>query len=647
VGTARELTVSAIPSERRLQSAPPTLPRLDAKRPYRSLGAHVLLNEATHAAAGVRFAVWAPHATRASVVGDFNGWSATAHLLQRDHDTGVWWAVVETAHVGQHYKFALHDQHGQALPWKADPYAFAAQKRPDTASRITGLPALAALSEASRAQRQRANRRDAAISIYEVHAGSWRRTPDGSFLSWDELAVELPRYVAGLGFTHIELMPVAEHPLDASWGYQPTGLYAPSARFGNDPAGLQRFVAACHAMGLGVLLDWVPAHFPLDAHGLYRFDGTALYEYGDAREGFHQDWNTAIYNTARWEVRDFLVGNALYWLEHYGLDGLRVDAVASMLYRDYSRRDGQWLPNEHGGRENLEAIALLRELNRRVGAECPQAITLAEESTAFPKVSAPVHDGGLGFHYKWNMGWMNDTLAYMREDPVNRRWHHDKMRFGLVYAFEENFVLPLSHDEVVHGKGSLLGKMPGDDWQRFANLRAYYGFMWGHPGKKLLFMGQEWGQRSEWREDQALPWHEPEQAPHAGTRAWVGALNTLLREHPALHRRDADPSGFEWLVHDDADNSVFAWLRHDGQGGQVLVVCNFTPVPRHGYVLGLPAHAATQWAERLNSDDAGFGGSGVGQAGSIVSAQDNHQHGRSRSISLTLPPLSTVFFTPT
>jgi 1,4-alpha-glucan branching enzyme len=621
----------------------PGLPPVDPRRPYLTLGAHpVRHDDGQHA--GVRFAVWAPHASQVHVVGDFNGWHGTATPMQHQRHTGVWWALVEEAKVGHNYKFAIHDQQGHALPWKVDPFAFAAQRRPANASRVHGMPPVVAPDASRRAQRALANRRDAPVSIYEVHATSWRRRHDGDFLNWDELAAQLPGYVSSLGFTHVELMPVSEHPLDGSWGYQPTGMYAPSARLGNDPDGLQRFVAACHDKGLGVLIDWVPAHFPMDEHGLYRFDGSALYEYGDDREGFHRDWNTAIYNFARWEVRDYLVGSALYWLERFGVDGLRVDAVASMLYRDYSRDDGQWLPNEHGGRENLEAIAMLRDLNRMVGAEHPHAITLAEESTAFPKVSAPVHHGGLGFHYKWNMGWMNDTLSYMREDPVHRRWHHDKMRFGLVYAFSENFVLPLSHDEVVHGKGSILGKMPGDEWQRFANLRAYYGFMWGHPGKKLLFMGQEWGQGSEWRHDEALPWHEAEAGLHAPAREWVRALNGLYREQTALHQRDGEPEGFEWLVHDDADNSVFVWLRHDAQGGQVMVVCNFTPVPRLGYQIGLPDHAAQSWTEALNSDDPQFGGSGVKACDGPLNAQAVPHHGHARSVTINVPPLAAVFF---
>jgi 1,4-alpha-glucan branching enzyme len=441
-------------------------------RPFEFLGAHLVERDGV---AGVRFAVWAPNARRASVVGDFNQWDGRKHPLRRRE--GVWEGFVPGLSAGALYKYELEDANGELLPLKADPFAFAAQLRPDTASTVAPLPPRRALPS----DRADANRRAAPISIYEAHAASWRREGK-AFPDWDFLAANLPAYAADLGFTHIELLPVSEHPFDGSWGYQSLGLHAPSARFG-DPSGLAKFARACHQKGLGLLLDWVPAHFPSDAHGLARFDGTPLFEYADPREGFHRDWNTLIYDYGRPEVRSFLLGNALYWLERHGVDGLRVDAVASMLYRDYSRPPGEWLPNVHGGNQNLEAISLLRTINERVGAEDPGAITVAEESTAFPGVSAPTSAGGLGFHYKWNMGWMNDTLAYMREDPIHRRWHHDKMSFGMVYAYSENFVLPLSHDEVVHGKGSLLGKMPGDAWQRFANQRAYYGYMWGHPGK--------------------------------------------------------------------------------------------------------------------------------------------------------------------
>ncbi|MBD8527311.1 1,4-alpha-glucan branching protein GlgB [Pseudomarimonas arenosa] len=589
---------------------------------------------------GVRFALWAPNASRASVVGDFNQWDGRRHPMRLRHEAGVWETFVPDVGLGALYKFELLDRHGKLLPLKADPYARASELRPDTASRVAGWPDPRSLPE-DRASR---NRRDAPISIYEVHAPSWRQG-DGLFPTWDELAESLPAYVASLGFTHIELMPISEYPFDGSWGYQTLGLYSASARFG-ETTGFERLVSACHQHGLGLLLDWVPAHFPNDAHGLAQFDGSHLYEYADPREGFHRDWNTLIYNFARTEVRSFLCGSALYWLQQQGVDGLRVDAVASMLYRDYSRPAGEWLPNRHGGRENLEAISLLREINERVGAECPGAITIAEESTAFPGVSAPTSSGGLGFHYKWNMGWMNDTLRYMQEDPVHRRWHHDKLSFGLVYAFSENFILPISHDEVVHGKGSMLGKMPGDDWQRFANLRAYYGFMWGHPGKKLLFMGQEFAQPNEWSHQDYLPWQLLDDPRHAGVQALIRDLNQLYQQEPALHQLDCEAAGFRWLVGDDAEQSVLAWLRHDGEGRHAMVICNFTPVPRHGYRLGLPAECASAWREVLNTDSHHYGGSDLGNGSQPRVREALAAHGQSTSITVDLPPLATLFLLP-
>ncbi len=606
-------------------------------RPYTVLGAHPMEQGGV---GGVRFAVWAPNALRVSVVGQFNQWDGRRHPMRLRHDAGVWEIFLPHVAVGDLYKFELVGRDGRVLPLRADPYALAAQYRPDTASRVRGLPPLRTLPE----HRGDANRRNSPISIYDVHLGSWRQGRAGGFAQWDDLVDSLPAYAADLGFTHIELLPVSEHPFDGSWGYQTLGLYAPSARFG-DPEGLGRFVQACHERGLGVLLDWVPAHFPSDAHGLAQFDGTALYEYVDPREGFHRDWNTLIYNFGRCEVRNFLTGNALYWAEHYGVDGLRVDAVASMLYRDYSRAAGEWVPNVHGGRENLEAISLLRHVNEVLGSHASGVITVAEESTAFPGVSVPTSMGGLGFHYKWNMGWMNDTLSYMQEDPVHRRWHHNKMTFGLLYAFSENFVLPLSHDEVVHGKGSVLGKMPGDDWQRFANLRAYYGFMWGHPGKKLLFMGQEFAQPWEWSHDAPLPWHLLDDSRHAGVQRLVRDLNRVYRAHGALHRCDCEPRGFEWLVADDADQSVLAWLRHDDQGGKVMVVCNFTPVVRRDYRLGVPpgTHA---WQEVLNTDSEHYGGGNLGNSAAALTVQPVASHGRAASLQLTLPPLATLFLVP-
>lgn len=607
-------------------------------RPWLSLGAHPLQHGDVR---GVRFAVWAPNARRVSVVGSFNNWDGRRHAMRLRHTAGVWEIFIPHVAEGDLYKFEIVSGAGTLLPLKADPYARRAQLRPDTASIVAALPEATPLPRG----RDRANQRHAAISIYEVHAGSWKRASDGGFLSWDELAAELPSYAADLGFTHLQLMPISEYPFDGSWGYQTLGLYAPSARFG-PPEGFARFVKACHDAGLGLLLDWVPAHFPVDAHGLAEFDGTHLYEYADPREGYHRDWNTLIYNFGRTEVRQFLVGSALYWIERWGVDGLRVDAVASVLYRDYSRPEGQWIPNLRGGRENLEAISLLREMNERLG-EIEGAITVAEESTSFPGVSAPTYAGGLGFHYKWNMGWMNDTLRYMAEDPINRRWHHDKMTFGLIYAFSENFVLPISHDEVVHGKGSMLAKMPGDDWQKFANLRAYYGFMWGHPGKKLLFMGQEFAQPQEWRETEALPWQLLDQERHAGMRALVRDLNRLYRETPALHRLDCETGGFEWISSHDAEHSIFAWVRRDGTGRMVIVVCNMTPVPREGYVLGVP-DGVTAWREVLNTDSAYYGGSNLGNgvATNGLPVQGRPAHGRRLSITVTLPPLATIYLVP-
>jgi 1,4-alpha-glucan branching enzyme len=606
-------------------------------RPFTMLGAHPM---SAGGVDGVRFGVWAPNARRVSVVGDFNGWDGRRHAMRLRHGGGVWEIFIPHAGVGDRYKFELLGAHGGLLALKADPYARASQLRPEAASVVAALPA----ETQPPATRAAANDRHAPMSIYEVHLGSWRRHPDGAWHSWDQLAAALPAYAADLGFTHIELLPITEHPFDGSWGYQTLGMYSPTARFG-PPEGFARFVAACHSQGLGVILDWVPAHFPNDAFGLAQFDGTALYEYADPREGLHRDWNTLIYNFARHEVRNFLVGSALYWIERQGVDGLRVDAVASMLYRDYSRKEGEWIPNVRGGRENLEAIGFLQRTNEVIGVECPGAMTLAEESTAFPGVSAPPYHGGLGFHYKWNMGWMHDTLKYMQQEPVHRKWHHDGMSFGLVYAFSENFVLPLSHDEVVHGKGSILGRMPGDDWQRFANLRAYYGFMWGHPGKKLLFMGQEWAQPNEWSHDTELPWGQLTDQRHAGVQRLVRDLNRLYRVEPALHRLDCDGNGFEWIDAHDTENSTFSWIRRDGNGRMVLVVSNFTPVPRPEFRLGVP-EGPSAWREALNTDSAFYGGSNVGTAGAPLAVRSERSHGRAQSIRLQLPPLATVMLVP-
>jgi 1,4-alpha-glucan branching enzyme len=604
-------------------------------RPWERLGAH-LLN--WQGAKGVAFAVWAPHARRVSVVGEFNQWDGRRHPMRLRRECGVWEIFVPHLVAGDAYQFELLAADGSVLR-KADPYAFAARLRPDTACVVRPLPP----PQPMRPERAAANARHAPISIYEVHLGSWRRKNGHEWLTYPELADTLVPYARDMGFTHLELLPITEHPFDGSWGYQPIGLYAPTSRFGT-PSEFRHFVEVAHDAGLGVILDWVPAHFPTDAHGLGRFDGTALYEYADPREGFHNDWNTLIFNWKRTEVRNYLVGNALYWLERYGIDGLRVDAVASMLYRDYSRAAGQWVPNEHGGRENLEAIDFLRRMNRVVGTERPGAMTIAEESTSFPGVTRPPEHGGLGFHFKWNMGWMNDTLAYAHTDPVYRRHHHRQITFGLMYAHSENFVLPFSHDEVVHGKGSMIGKMPGDEWQQFAGLRNLYGYQWAYPGKKLLFMGDEFAQRTEWNADRSLDWHllEPGGAQHLheGVRKLVRDLNNVYRHYPALHAQDCEAAGFQWLVHDDADQSVFAFVRRAPDGACVVAVCNFTPVVRHGYRLGLPQ--AGSWREAINTDQMAYGGSGVGNA--PVGTQPVPWHGQAQSAVMTVPPLATVLW---
>ena len=605
-------------------------------RPYEVLGAHACTQQGVD---GTCFAVWAPNASRVSVVGDFNHWDGRRHPMRLRRECGVWELFLPGVASGTRYKYEIRSRSGEVLPQRTDPYALQCELRPATASVVGHLPAVVAASPT----RQQANALDAPISIYEVHLGSWRRVAeDGSrWLNWDELADTLVPYAQDMGFTHLELLPVSEHPFDGSWGYQPVGLYAPTARFG-EAAGFGRLVERCHAAGIGLILDWVPAHFPTDAHGLGYFDGTHLYEYADRREGFHNDWNTLIYNFGRTEVRNFLVGNALYWLERFGVDGLRVDAVASMLYRDYSRKEGEWIPNAFGGRENLEAIAFLKRLNEVVGVERPQAVTLAEESTAYPAVSRPTFAGGLGFHYKWNMGWMHDALAYMARDPTHRRWHHDELTFGQVYAYGENYVLPLSHDEVVHGKGSLLTKMPGDRWQQLANLRAFLGYMFGHPGKKLLFMGCEFAQEREWNHEQSLDWHLLDNPQHAGVQRLVRDLNALYRATPALYQRDFVPEGFEWIDHNDAAHSVLSFARHGLDASTfTVVVCNFTPQVRPGYRLGVPQPG--HYREVLNTDSAHYGGSNAGTPFGTASAEPIPCHGKPHSVLLTLPPHATVF----
>jgi 1,4-alpha-glucan branching enzyme len=601
-------------------------------RPFERLGAHPCEIDGVR---GASFAVWAPDARRVSVVGDFNAWDGRRHPMRLRRECGVWELFIPGVETGARYKYEIRAGNGRVLPLKADPYGFAAELRPSTASRVCAPPAVVKREDIGVGSRP-----DAPLSIYEVHLGSWRRGDDGGFLDWERLAATLIPYTADMGFTHLELLPVSEHPFDASWGYQPLGLYAPSARFG-PPDGFRDFVAACHRAGLEVIVDWVPAHFPTDEHGLGRFDGDCLYEHADPREGRHQDWGTLIYNFGRREVFNYLVGNALFWIERYGVDGLRVDAVASMLYRDYSRPPGEWIANIHGGRENLEAVHFLRRVNEILGQECPGATTHAEESTAWPAVTRPPSTGGLGFNFKWNMGWMHDVLDYLRRDPIHRRYHHHQLTFGLLYAFSENFVLPLSHDEVVHGKGSLLGKMPGDDWQKFANLRALYGFMWAHPGKKLLFMGGEFAQRNEWNDATALDWKLLDFPPHAGVQALVRDLNRLYRATPALYELDFEARGFEWISANDPDNSVIAFLRRGRDASRALLcVCNFTPVARHDYRLGVPGPG--RYGERLNTDSRYYGGSDVGNEFGCVYAQARHSHGREWSVALTLPPLATL-----
>jgi len=604
------------------------------RRLWERLGAHAITHEGV---AGVAFAVWAPNARRVTVVGDFNEWDGRRHGMRKRHDSGIWEIFIPDLGPGTSYKYEIIGAGGDLTPLKADPFGFGSEMRPATASVVERLDAL---PDARGVYSGPSDPRRAPMSVYEVHLGSWQRRPDGGFNSYDDIAERLVPYAAGLGFTHLQFLPVSEHPLDDSWGYQPIGLFAPTRRFG-DPAGFARLVARAHEAGLGVILDWVPAHFPTDVHGLSTFDGTALYEHEDPRRGFHPDWQTAIYNFGRREVVNFLTANALYWLEKFGIDGLRVDAVASMLYLDYSRKAGEWIPNAEGGRENREAEAFLQELNRLVYGAFPDRMTIAEESTAWPGVSAPVHAGGLGFGFKWNMGWMNDTLDFMSREPIHRRFHHHQLTFGLAYAFSENFVLPLSHDEVVHGKGSILGRMPGDEWQKFANVRAYYGFMWGHPGKKLLFMGQEFGQAREWDFKGELDWHLLQNPLNRGLSDAVARLNRLHRDTPALHARDCEPEGFRWIVADDADQSVLAWLRFGGaEDAPVAVVSNFTPVPRAGYRIGLPEPG--RWEEIFNSDAAEYGGSGMGNMGA-VEAVARPSHGLPASAEVAIPPLSTIY----
>ncbi|MFC4863144.1 1,4-alpha-glucan branching protein GlgB [Pseudomonas sp. MAHUQ-62] len=601
------------------------------------LGAQVMKQDGIP---GVRFAVWAPNARRVSVVGDFNAWDGRRHPMRRRYPAGIWEIFIPRLEPGERYKYEILGAEG-LLPLKADPVGLAGEPPPATSSRVTGALAFEWQDQEWMDRRKVAQQPGQPLAIYELHAGSWQwideRPP-----SWAELADRLIPYILEVGFTHIELMPIMEHPFGGSWGYQPLSLFAPTARLGS-PEDFAAFVDACHRAGIGVILDWVPAHFPADEHGLARFDGTALYEYQHPFEGFHQDWDTLIYNLGRSEVHGFMLASALHWLRVYHVDGLRVDAVASMLYRDYSRKEGEWIPNRHGGRENLEAIEFLRHLNGVVRSEVPGALVIAEESTAWPGVSHPAAEGGLGFSYKWNMGWMHDSLAYIQKEPVHRKHHHHQVTFGLLYAFSEHFILPISHDEVVHGKGSLLGRMPGDRWQQFANLRLYLAFMWTHPGKKLLFMGCEFGQWREWNHDQQLDWYLLRYPEHAAVRDLVQTLNTLYRQEPPLHQRDGRADGFQWLIGDDSHNSVYAWLRHGENGKPLLVVHNFTPEPRNAYRIGVPR--AGLWQLLLNTDEERFSGSGAGTSGALDS-EPVIAHGEAQSLLLDLPPLGTLIFRP-
>ncbi|HEY1721173.1 MAG TPA: 1,4-alpha-glucan branching protein GlgB [Magnetospirillaceae bacterium] len=604
---------------------------------YEKLGAHPMVHGNV---SGTHFAVWAPHAKRVSVVGDFNRWDGRTHQMRKRVDSGIWEIFAPEVGEGIAYKYEIIGPNDDLQPLKADPFGFGAEMRPSTASIVTRTDNFAWTDAAYIEERARKDPRRTPMSIYEVHLGSWRRHWDNAFLSYDELAEQLISYAVDMGYTHLELLPVSEHPLDDSWGYQPIGLFAPTRRFG-EPAAFARFVDKAHAAGLGVILDWVPAHFPVDQHGLARFDGAPLYEYADPRRGFQPDWNTAIYDFGRPEVMNFLFANALFWLDRYHIDGLRIDAVASMLYLDYSRKPGEWIPNIDGGNDNREAVAFLRRVSELAYGLHPGTVTIAEESTSWAGVTQPVYANGLGFGFKWNMGWMHDTLEYMAKEPVHRRYHHKQMTFGMMYAYSENFVLPLSHDEVVHGKRSIAGRMPGDEWQRFANLRAYFAFMWAYSGKKLLFMGQDFGQIREWNFNRELEWNLLDYQVHRGTQSLVRDLNRAYRTLPALHARDCEPEGFRWTIADDADQSIFAWVRYGGPGdAPVAVICNFTPVPRRNYRIGLPQSGP--WQEIINTDAKDYGGSGVGNGGGLV-AEDRPAHGFPASAMMTLPPLGTIY----
>jgi 1,4-alpha-glucan branching enzyme len=603
-------------------------------RLYEKLGCHFAEPERD----GAQFAVWAPNARAVSVVGDFNGWKAGALALTgRADGSGIWQGHSPAVRPGDAYKYLVTGPDGRGT-YKGDPFAFCWETPPRTASRAWRLDYAWNDGEWMRARGARMAL-DAPYSIYEVHLGSWRRGAHGEWLDYREMAAQLAAHVEHMGYTHVEIMPVTEHPFYGSWGYQTTGYYAPTARYGT-PQDFMHLVDTLHQHGIGVILDWVPSHFPNDEHGLYRFDGTHLYEHANPQQGYHPEWNSHIFNYGRHEVRSFLLSSALFWLDQYHIDGLRVDAVASMLYLDYGRKNGEWVPNIHGGKENLDAIQFLHALNEAAYRDHPEVQVIAEESTAWPMVSRPTYVGGLGFGMKWNMGWMHDTLRFFSEDPVHRRYHLDQITFSIWYAFTENFTLPLSHDEVVHGKGSLIGRMPGDTWQQFANLRLLYGYMWGHPGKKLLFMGGEFGQRREWQHEESLEWHVLQYPEHAGLMQWVADLNRFYAAEPALHQTDFEPAGFEWIDCSDTQASVLSFLRKSRDGSRnVIIVCNFTPVPRENYTIGAPRPGF--WAEALNSDATFYGGSGTGNLGGVAT-RPVPAHGRAQSLTLTLPPLAAL-----
>lgn len=608
-------------------------------RSYEKLGAHVIEHDGV---TGVFFAVWAPNAKRVSVIGDFNHWDGRRYPMRNRGASGIWELFIPDLNEGENYKFEIKIQSDTIIE-KADPYAFKTEMRPKTCSIVHSFGTYAWNDGDYMRNRETYDFHKMPVSIYEVHLGSWKRRNGNDFLSYRELADDLVNYVFEMGYTHIELLPVAEHPFDGSWGYQVTGYYAPTARFG-EPDDFCYFVDKCHEKGIGVIVDWVPAHFPTDDFALGKFDGTCLYEHHDPKKGFHTDWHTLIFNYGRNEVRNFLISNALFWLDYYHVDGLRVDAVASMLYLDYAREEGDWMPNEYGGKENIEAIEFMKRLNEQVYKEHPGVMMIAEESTAWSGVSKPTYLGGLGFGFKWNMGWMNDFLEYIAKDPVYRKYHHNNLTFSMIYAYTENFVLVLSHDEVVHGKASIISKMPGDDWQKFANVRLALGFMFSHPGKKLLFMGQDFGQWHEWNYQQSLDWHLLQWEPHQQLKDYVKVLNTIYKENPALYGQDFEINGFEWVNCNDWEASVVSFIRKGAdEDDMILVVCNFTPIPRYNYRIGVPKHC--KWKEVLNSDAHYYGGSGMGNCGGFWS--DNVQwDNRKYSLNLTLPPLGIMMFKP-